>query len=46
MHVLHEGYAGIEGDDERVSGTITLIVDGAEVSIPGHGAPFRPGTFA
>jgi glyoxylase-like metal-dependent hydrolase (beta-lactamase superfamily II) len=27
VHVLHEGYVGLEGDDERVSGTVTLIID-------------------
>jgi hypothetical protein len=27
VHVLHEGYAGRDGDDERVAGTVTLIVD-------------------
>lgn len=55
VHVLHEGYVGLEGDDQRVSGTVTLIIDGAAaasgellrktaaVIIPGHGAPFRPG---
>jgi hypothetical protein len=38
VHVLHDGYVGLDGDDERVSGTVTLI--------PGHGAPFRPATLA
>jgi glyoxylase-like metal-dependent hydrolase (beta-lactamase superfamily II) len=33
VHVLHEGYAGLEGDAERVSGTVTLIVDGAAVIV-------------
>jgi glyoxylase-like metal-dependent hydrolase (beta-lactamase superfamily II) len=33
VHVLHEGYVGLDGDDERVSGTVTLIVDGAAVII-------------
>jgi len=33
VHVLHEGYVGLEGDDERVSGTVTLIVDGAAVIV-------------
>jgi hypothetical protein len=42
VHVLHEGYAGLEGDDERVSGT-GLLRHVATVIIPGHGAPFRPG---
>jgi glyoxylase-like metal-dependent hydrolase (beta-lactamase superfamily II) len=27
VHVLHEGYVGLDGDDERVSGTVTLITD-------------------
>jgi len=39
VHLLHEGHAGFDGDDERVSGTVTLI-------IPGHGAPFRPSVHA
>lgn len=73
-HVLHAGYVGLDGDDERVSGTVTLIADsgavivvdpgmvpsrpalldalrshglrtpGHTVIIPGHGAPFRPGS--
>jgi hypothetical protein len=56
VHVLHEGYVGLKGDDERVSGTVTLIIDAdavrerlraiAAVIIPGHGAPFRPGESA
>jgi glyoxylase-like metal-dependent hydrolase (beta-lactamase superfamily II) len=33
VHVLHEGYVGLEGDDERVSGTVTLIVDGETVTV-------------
>jgi glyoxylase-like metal-dependent hydrolase (beta-lactamase superfamily II) len=28
VHVLHVGYVGMDGDQERVSGTVTLIVDG------------------
>ena len=28
VHVLHEGYVGLEGDGERVSGTLTLVLDG------------------
>jgi hypothetical protein len=28
VHVLHEGYVGRDGDDERVAGTVTLILDG------------------
>jgi len=33
VHVLHEGYVGLEGDDERVSGTVTLITDGPAVIV-------------
>lgn len=33
VHVLHEGYVGRDGDDERVAGTVTLIVDGAAVIV-------------
>ena len=33
VHVLHEGYVGLEGDDERVSGTVTLIIDGDAVIV-------------
>jgi glyoxylase-like metal-dependent hydrolase (beta-lactamase superfamily II) len=33
VHVLHEGYVGLEGDDERVSGTVTLILDGDTVIV-------------
>jgi glyoxylase-like metal-dependent hydrolase (beta-lactamase superfamily II) len=33
VHVLHAGYVGLEGDDERVSGTVTLIVDGDAVIV-------------
>jgi glyoxylase-like metal-dependent hydrolase (beta-lactamase superfamily II) len=33
VHVLHEGYVGLDGDDERVSGTVTLIVDGDAVIV-------------
>ena len=55
VHVLHEGYVGLDGDGDRASGTVTLILDGdavnrlreiATVIIPGHGAPFRPGEIA
>ncbi len=28
VYVLHEGYVGRDGDDERVAGTVTLILDG------------------
>src|SRR6202034_488683 len=33
VYVLHEGYVGLEGDGERVSGTVTLIIDGAAVIV-------------
>ena len=33
VHVLHEGYVGLEGDDERVSVTVTLIIDGPAVIV-------------
>lgn len=33
VHVLHEGYVGLNGDDERVSGTVTLIVDSGSVIV-------------
>ena len=33
VHVLHEGYVGLEGADERVSGTVTLIVEGEKVIV-------------
>jgi len=33
VHVLHEGYVGLGGDDERVSGTVTLIIDGDVVIV-------------
>ena len=33
VHVLHEGYVGLKGDDERVSGTVTLIIDGDAVIV-------------
>jgi glyoxylase-like metal-dependent hydrolase (beta-lactamase superfamily II) len=33
VHVLHEGYVGRDGDDERVAGTVTLIIDGAAVIV-------------
>jgi glyoxylase-like metal-dependent hydrolase (beta-lactamase superfamily II) len=31
VHVLHNGYAGLDGDDERVAGTVSLIIDGDAV---------------
>ena len=31
--MLHNGYAGLDGDGERVSGTVTLIVDSGAVIV-------------
>jgi glyoxylase-like metal-dependent hydrolase (beta-lactamase superfamily II) len=33
VSVLHSGYVGLDGDGERVSGTVTLIVDGGSVIV-------------
>jgi glyoxylase-like metal-dependent hydrolase (beta-lactamase superfamily II) len=33
VHVLHDGYVGHDGDDERVAGTVTLIIDGDAVIV-------------
>jgi glyoxylase-like metal-dependent hydrolase (beta-lactamase superfamily II) len=33
VHVLHEGYVGRDGDEERVAGTVTLIIDGDAVIV-------------
>lgn len=33
VFVLHNGYVGRDGDDERVAGTVTLITDGDAVII-------------
>ena len=33
VHVLHDGYVGLDGDGERVSGTVTLIRDGDAVIV-------------
>jgi len=33
VHVLNDGYVGLDGDDERVSGTVTLIVDSGAVIV-------------
>ena len=33
VHVLHNGYVGLDGDGERVSGTVTLIRDGDAVIV-------------
>ena len=32
-YVLHDGYVGRDGDDERVAGTVTLILDGDAVIV-------------
>ena len=33
VYVLHDGYAGLDGDERRVAGTVTLIIDGHEVIV-------------
>jgi len=33
VYVLHQGYVGRDGDDERVAGTVTLIIDGDAVIV-------------
>lgn len=33
VYVLNEGYVGLDGDDERVSGTVTLIIDSGAVIV-------------
>lgn len=33
VHVLNDGYVGRDGDDERVSGTVTLIIDSDAVIV-------------
>src|SRR5580692_8151641 len=33
VYVLHEGYVGRDGDDGRVAGTVTLIMDGDAVIV-------------
>jgi glyoxylase-like metal-dependent hydrolase (beta-lactamase superfamily II) len=33
VFVLHEGYVGRDGDDERVAGTVSLILDGDAVIV-------------
>jgi glyoxylase-like metal-dependent hydrolase (beta-lactamase superfamily II) len=45
VHVLHEGYVGLEGDDERVSGTVTLIIDGDAVIVIDPGMVADRGTL-
>ena len=42
VHVLHEGYAGRDGDDERVAGTVTLIIDGDAVIVVDPGMVASP----
>jgi len=43
VYVLHEGYVSRDGDDDRVAGTVTLIMDGDAVIVvdPGMVAPAR-----
>jgi len=33
VHVLHDGYVGLNGDEGRVAGTVTLIIDGHAVIV-------------
>ena len=33
VHVLHDGYVGLNGDEGRVAGTVTLIIDGNAVIV-------------
>jgi len=33
VHVLHDGYVGLDGDEGRVAGTVTLIIDGDAVIV-------------
>jgi glyoxylase-like metal-dependent hydrolase (beta-lactamase superfamily II) len=33
VFVLNEGYAGLDGDDERVASTVTLILDGDQAIV-------------
>jgi glyoxylase-like metal-dependent hydrolase (beta-lactamase superfamily II) len=33
VHVLHDGYVGLDGDEGRVAGTVTLIIDGNAVIV-------------
>jgi hypothetical protein len=48
VFVLHNGYVGLDGDDERVSGTVTLIVDAGAVIVvdPGMVASREALSFA
>lgn len=47
VSVLHSGYVGLDGDGERVSGTVTLIVDGGSVTVvdPGMVASTPDGIY-
>jgi hypothetical protein len=42
VHVLNNGYVGLDGDDERVSGTVTLIIDSGAVTRSCHFAVVTP----
>jgi glyoxylase-like metal-dependent hydrolase (beta-lactamase superfamily II) len=33
VHVLNDGYVGLDGDDERVSGTVSLLMDSGAVIV-------------
>ena len=33
VHVLHDGYVGLDGDEGRVAGTVTLIIDSDAVIV-------------
>jgi glyoxylase-like metal-dependent hydrolase (beta-lactamase superfamily II) len=47
VHVLHQGYVGLDGDDERVSGTVTLIADSGVVIVVDPGmVPSRAALLA
>jgi glyoxylase-like metal-dependent hydrolase (beta-lactamase superfamily II) len=47
VHVLHQGYVGLDGDEERVSGTVTLIADSGVVIVVDPGmVPSRAALLA
>jgi glyoxylase-like metal-dependent hydrolase (beta-lactamase superfamily II) len=47
VHVLHAGYVGLDGDEERVSGTVTLITDSGVVIVVDPGmVPSRAALLA
>jgi glyoxylase-like metal-dependent hydrolase (beta-lactamase superfamily II) len=47
VHVLHQGYVGLDGDEERVSGTVTLIADSGVVIVVDPGmVPSREALLA